>query len=517
MTESISKSAREELIETLMHRYRKGSKTEKTRILDEFVQISNLHRKHAIRLLAKGPTESGRSKGSPLVDRRIYGEAIQQTLVVLWEASDRICSKRLKAAIPALVGALERNGHLSLDPSVRAGVLSVSAATIDRLLASKRGQANPAKRRLRRPTKPARKVPVKTFTEWDECLPGELEIDMVAHCGGNMSGPFIHSLVATDVSSGWVEAVPLLAREQSVVVEGLKVIGKRFPVPICAINSDNDSAFINDTLISYCTEQNIRFTRSRAYQKNDQAWIEQKNGAVVRGLMGYDRYSGIVAGQAMAKVYALSRLYVNFFQPSFKLREKTRVGARVRKTYHAPTTPFEKLMENTHTTDTAKIHMQGVFEQLDPLELLHQIRQTQTALAALGSETPVNDSARESTEQFLSGLAELWRQGEARPTHSPKTRPARHWRTRDDPFAGVWTEVLTWLQAEPETDANIIFKRLQEKYPGTYSDGQLRTLQRRIKDWRKVLARSFVFEDTPDTTEPISVCDRNNEKTTVTS
>jgi len=174
-------------------------------------------------------------------------------------------------------------------------------------------------------------------------------------------------------------------------------------------------------------------------------------------------------------------------------------------------------MKNTHTADTAKIHMQDVFEQLDPLELLHQIRQTQTALAALDSETPVNDSARESTEQFLSGLAELWRQGEARPTHSPKTRPARHWRTQGDPFTGVWTEVLTWLQAEPETDAKIIFKRLQGKYPGTYSDRQLRTLQRRIKDWRKVLARSFVFEDTPDTTEPISVCDRNNEKTTVTS
>lgn len=218
----------------------------------------------------------------------------------------------------------------------------------------------------------------------------------------------------------------------------------------------------------------------------------------------------------MAKLYALSRLYVNFFQPSFKLREKTRVGARVSKTYDTPTTPFTKLMADTRIANSLKMRMQDIFEKLDPLDLLHQIRQTQTALATLDNETPVNDSARVSTEQFLSGLAELWRQGEARPTHSPKSRPARHWRTRSDPFSGAWTEVLTWLQADPETDAKIILKRLQEKYPGKYSNGQLRTLQRRIKDWRKVLARTFVFENPPDMVEPLSHCHINNGKTTVT-
>jgi len=492
VAEQISSGARQELIAALRHRYLVGTKTEKTRILDEFVKIAGCHRKHAIRLLRRRSPDTC----SPvLADRRIYGEAIQQAVVVLWEASDRICAKRLKAAIPMLLQAIERHGHLSLDPSVRAGVLSVSASTIDRLLRPVREQAKPARRRQRQPSKLTRKVPIRTFTEWDEVLPGELEIDIVEHCGGNMAGAFIHSLVATDVCSGWVELVPLLVREQSVVVEGLKVLDQRFPIPILGINSDNDSAFINDTLIAYCLEREIAFTRSRAYQKNDQAWIEQKNGSVVRRLTGYDRYSGIVAGQVMAQLYAAARLYVNFFQPSFKLREKSRTGARVTKRYDPPVTPYTRLIAHDRVSVASKKALTTLFQQLDPLSLLHRIREAQSALASLTTDTPVNSAGRENIEQFLSGLAELWRQGEPRPTHSPKPRPTRNWRTRPDPFAGVWTEILGWLQSEPEIDACAILGRLQARYPGRYPDGQLRTLQRRIKEWRRVLARNFVFQE----------------------
>ena len=126
------------------------------------------------------------------------------------------------------------------------------------------------------------RVPVRTFMDWNEPGPGYLEIDLVAHGGGAVSGAFIHSLVATDISSGWTEAVPLLAREQSLVVEGLEAISGVFPVPVRGIDSDNDSVFINETLVGYCEENEIEFTRSRAYRKNDQAWIEQKNGSVIR-------------------------------------------------------------------------------------------------------------------------------------------------------------------------------------------------------------------------------------------
>ena len=137
----------------------------------------------------------------------------------------------------------------------------------------------------------------------------------MAHCDGPLSGSFIHSLVATDICTGWTEAVPLLAKEQSLIVDGLEAIGQRLPFRIRGIDSDNDSAFINETLIKYCVDHGIEFTRSRAYRSNDQAWIEQKNGSVVRRFVGHDRYSG----QTMAHLYGALRRYMNFFQPSFKL------------------------------------------------------------------------------------------------------------------------------------------------------------------------------------------------------
>ena len=166
-----------------------------------------------------------------------------------------------------------------------------------------------------------------------------LEIDLVAHCGGPLSGSFIHSLVATDICTGWTEAVPLLAREQSLVVAGLEAIGQQLPFPILGIDSDNDSVFINETLIQYCADRGIAFTRARPYHSNDQAWIEQKNGSVVRRFVGHDRYSGQVAGQTMAYLYGALRLYVNFFQPSFKLIDKTRYGSTTLKHYSQPVPP----------------------------------------------------------------------------------------------------------------------------------------------------------------------------------
>ena len=215
----------------------------------------------------------------------------------------------LKAVLPALVEAMERHGHLELDGEVRRRVLTVSAATIDRLLAPVRREAG-SRRKRRRKRKLNARVPVRTFSDWGEPLPGFLEVDFVAHCGGRLTGAFIHSLVATDVCSGWTEAVPLLVREQSVVVQGVGAIAQQLPVAMRGIDSDNDSAFLNETLTTYCQDRGIEFTRSRAYRKNDQAWIEQKNGAVVRRFVGYDRYAGPVAGQALAQLYGAVRLYV---------------------------------------------------------------------------------------------------------------------------------------------------------------------------------------------------------------
>jgi Integrase core domain len=484
----ISKQAKAEILQALRERYSQATKQAKSKVLDEFVALAGCHRKHAIRLLTAAPSQTA----SHLVIRRTYDEAVRQALVVLWEAADRICGKRLKAVLPSLITSLERHGHLALDPTIRQQVLTASAATIDRLLAPLRSTAC-GRKKHKRTTKPSKQVPIRTFADWKEPVPGYLEIDFVSHGGTSMQGTFLWSLVATDVCSGWTEAVPLLAREQSLVAQGLTLIRSQLPVPVLGLDCDNDSAFINDTLLAYCQQHQLELTRSRAYQKNDQAWIEQKNGAVVRRFVGYERLSGVVAGQCLGQLFQAVRLYVNHFQPSFKLRSKIRQGAKVKKTYHKPATPCERLLQHAAVAEEVKERLRAEQSRLDPLELLHHIREGQAALAALSSGEFGSGPAREDLEQFLAKLPELWRQGEVRPTHRKEAAQPRAWRTREDPFEEVWPELLLWLQEDPDATAKSLLERLAEKYPGRFPVGQLRTLQRRVREWRGMMARRLVY------------------------
>ena len=244
----------------------------------------------------------------------------------------------------------------------------------------------------------------------------------MAHCGGPPSGSFIHSLVATDICTGWTEAVSLLAREQSLVVAGLEAAGKQLAFPLLGIDSDIDSAFINETLVQYCADRGIEFTRSRAYRSNDQAWIEQKDGSVVRRLVVHDRYSGQVAGQTMAHLYAAVRLYVKYFQPWFKLIDKTRHGSTTVKRYSQPASPCDRLIQHDATGAELKAVLEEYRAGLDPVFLLHTIREARSALVAATSpelrETPQGDSL----DRFLAKLPSLWRQGETRPTHAARVR-----------------------------------------------------------------------------------------------
>ena len=482
----ISKMAKQELVATIRNRYQQSLKKEKGRILDEFTAITGHHRKHGIRLLSQPAGEERKQ----VVGRRIYDEAVREAVIVVWEASDRICGKRLKAALPNLVDSMERHGHLELDPEVRSRLLSASAATLGRLLKPIRSTAGSRRRRRRRPSM-GRQIPVRTFNDWNRPPPGFLEIDLVAHCGGSLSGSFVHSLVATDICTGWTEAVPLLAREQSLVVEGLKAIARQLSFPVLGINSDNDSAFINGTLVQYCAQRGIEFTRSRAYRKNDQAWIEQKNGSVVRRFTGHDRYSGRIAGQIMVHLYQAVRLYVNYFQPSFKLLEKMRDGVKTIKRYSPPATPCDRPMQYDTIATRTKEQLSEYRPRLDPVTLLRAVREAQPALAAISSPEPQETVSGESLEQFLARLPSLWQQGEARPTHQTRVRPPRHWRTRKDPFEGVWCEVLLWLEKDPDTNAKDLLARLRKAHPNRFGDAQLRTLQRRVKDWRGVWPRNW--------------------------
>jgi hypothetical protein len=485
-------AARRELVLAIGERYQTASSTEKRRILDEFAAVTGYHRKHAIRVLRKsaaGVLSASRPRA------RLYDEAVREALVILWEASDRICGKRLKPLIATLLDALERHGHLRLAPAVRERVLAVSAATIDRMLAGPRAHVRGRSRR--RPASAIRRsVPVRTFADWNDPSPGYIEADLVAHCGESAAGSFVQSLVLTDIASGWTECLALLVREQTLITEALTKLRAALPFPLLGFDTDNDSVFMNETMIAYCCTHNIEQTRSRAYQKNDQAWIEQKNGSVVRKLTGYGRLEGVVAAQALNRLYAASRLFVNFFQPSFKLASKVRAGAKVTKRYHPPAAPYQRLLALDAVPSDIKARLRSVFEALDPLRLLDEIRATQQVLADLagGRTVPVSVRDRDAElDRFLGSLSTAWQEGEVRPTHRQEPLPHRHWRTRQDPFDMVWPTVRAWLEEQPEKTAKDLFLRLQTDHAGRFSNGQLRTLQRRVKAWRSEMARRLIF------------------------
>lgn len=504
--EIVNREARAELTRAVAERYRGSSRDEKTLILNEFVRLTGYHRKHALRLLGQRAADR-KSVGASRP--RIYDEAVRQALVVLWEASDRICGKRLRPLLPLLIDSLERHGHLELHGEVRRKLLRASASTIDRLLAPARA-AGPQKRRNSPPAVRSQ-IPVRTFADWKDPLPGFMEVDLVAHGGGRVSGRFNHTLTLTDISSGWTECVALAVRDSNLIVSALEALRGTMPFVLRGIDTDNGGEFINGVLLDFTKARGIEFTRSRPYRKNDQAWVEQKNGAIVRRMVGYGRLEGVAAAQSLARLYASTRLFVNFFQPSFKLIKKERVGARVRKQYAAPKTPCARLLDLPDVLDTSKDKLRAVLASLDPLRLLDEIRAMQEHIAGLGagsdaSRPPERDA---DLEHFLAGLATAWKNGEVRPTHKPKPAVARWWRTHADAFEEAWPSILLSLENQPDQTAKEILERLCAEEPSVFRPSQLRTLQRRVKQWRTVAARRLVFPGTmslgpdgPSTTVP---------------
>ena len=473
-------ATRRELIEAIAGRYHAATRIEKKKILDEFIEVTGFHRKHAIRALKR---HAGNST-EPAPRARIYDEAAVTALTVLWEAADRICGKRLKESIPTLVDAMERHGHLQLEPEVRSRVLAMSAATMDRVLKPARDMG-----RLRK------SIAVRTFSDWNDPPPGFFEMDMVAHCGRSVAGSHAHSLVLTDIASGWTEGAAMVVREQTLITVTVEEVRLKLPFPMLGLDVDNDSAFINETVVDYCKDRKLELTRSRAYKKNDQAWIEQKNGSVVRRMVGYGRLEGVAATTALGELHDVVRLYVNFFQPSFKLKSKIREGAKVKKKYYLPATPYERLLANDRVTNECKEQLRLTFSKLDPVHLLNQIRERQRKLVQqeVGSAGEKTTETSQELNRFVGNLSTAWRDGEIRPTHRKQSTGPRTWRTRVDPFESVWPVVEQWLDERPDANAKELFHRLQTELSMSFDPGQLRTLQRRVKEWRTAIARRLVL------------------------
>ena len=266
---------------------------------------------------------------------------------------------------------------------------------------------------------------------------------MVAHGGTSVAGSFIQTLTMVDVATGWTECLPLVNRDGGLVVEAIKRAQSLFPWLLRGVDFDNDSAFMNEVVVPWCREQKLEVTRSRAYKKNDQAFVEQKNGAVVRRLMGYGRFDGVETARVIGRLYAAARLYVNFFQPSFKLKEKRREGAKVIKRYHNPLTPYERALAHPMVSEAVKKRLREQYRTLDPVALLAEIRAVQEELGnridrraggalretATGKSdvAAVVHSSIAAPAAFARGLGNDLARGEPRATHR---RPKRRYKKR---------------------------------------------------------------------------------------
>lgn len=360
-----------EYTEAIRWRYLKARKKEKGKILDQFTQVTGYHRKAAIRLLHRdGPQQQRKRRGC----RRCYGPDIADALRKVWEASDRLCSKRLQPFIGEMVRVMRQYSELTINARVEAELCRMSPATIDRLLRPWRRLGG---RRPPTTTKPGsllkRSIPIRTFADWTDDRPGFLEVDLVAHCGESTEGFYLTTLCTVDVATGWVEPTAVWGKGQQRVGGAVHRVRQRLPFPLLGLDSDNGSEFINRHLYHYCSKEGITFTRSRSYKKNDSCHVEQKNWSVVRRLVGYDRYSSHAALECLERFYHVLRLYVNFFQPTMKLVSKTRHGAKVHKVYDTAKTPYQRLLESGVLIPAKQAELAANYHGLNPVLFLSQL------------------------------------------------------------------------------------------------------------------------------------------------
>jgi len=373
----MSPRSKKEYIEAINLRYKNASRHEKTVILDEFCATYKCHRKHAIRILTKfkrftKPKPKKRGK------RPVYqNDAIRTPLKKIWLAANLPCSKRLKAILPFwLAGYVETYGQLPLD--VINALLTISHSTIDRILKPVRTQY---KTRGRSTTKPGtllrKQIPIKT-NQWDETRPGFLEADTVAHCGDSLSGMFVYTIDFVDIATGWTEQRAVWGKGESGVLEQIKHIEKTLPFPLLGFDSDNGSEFLNHHLLRHFAEREkpVQFTRSRAYHKDDNAHVEQKNWTHVRQWLGYDRLDNPKVVPILNNLYAKEwRLFHNFFCPSVKLIAKERIGSKTIKRHDLPKTPYQRVLLSDHVDNSIKNSLSNQLEKLNPFLLRKAIDQ----------------------------------------------------------------------------------------------------------------------------------------------
>ena len=378
--------SRREYVAAIRQRYLQASRVQKGLILGEFCAVCGYHRKHAIRLLnqrKRGPTK--RPGRKPVYRSRELLRALKR----IWLASDQMCSKRLVAAIPLWLPFYEQT-YEKLSGETENQLLSISAATIDRLLAPTRARTRPKGLGGTKPGSLLRnQIPIRTHN-WDISQPGFVEADTVAHCGNSLAGDFIWSLTLTDIHTGWTECRATWNNGATGVIKQIKNIQANLPFELQGFDCDNGSEFLNHHLLRYFTEHKprIKFTRSRPYKKNDNAHVEQKNWSYVRQLLGYDRLDNPKLVEMINRLYANQwSLIQNHFCPTFKLIQKKRINSKYYKTYENPRTPYRRLIESQHISEISKTALRKQHQVLDPFKLKQQINRQLKAIFKLVSVT----------------------------------------------------------------------------------------------------------------------------------
>ncbi|SNV03465.1 Integrase core domain [Legionella waltersii] len=362
-------------LKTLRWRYHRSNRAQKKCILDDFCKMHGYHRKAAARLLRELPI-SDKKPGRPGKKKTYDPAVLIEPLKKIWLATDQMCGKRLKHALPLWLPHYHK--HHEPVEEISAQLLAMSAATIDRLL-------KPIKSRYGKGlsgTKPGsllrKHIPIST-NQWDTSQVGFMEADTVAHCGTSLMGDFVWSITMTDIFSGWTEMRATWNKGATGVMQGIQNIEEHLPFEIKGFDCDNGSEFLNWHLIRYFTERTpnkpVQFTRSRPYKKDDNAHVEQKNWTHVRQLFGYHRFDKPKLAELMNDLYAneISLLY-NFFYPCIKLIDKVRIQSSIQKKYDKPQTPYQRLMASNCLTLDQKKSLQEQFITLDPFDLQEKIQ-----------------------------------------------------------------------------------------------------------------------------------------------
>jgi len=381
------------LVKVVAPRFQEGGIKDKEVILDEFVQATGYNRCYAAYLLRSHGKRVRVGKVTIIGDagkrlkresRKIYDQKVLNALKQIWMLMDCICGKRLVGILKELIPILEQHGEIVLPSETRGKLLKISAATIDRLLTEEKNRlAGRGRSRTKPGTLLKNQIPIRTFSEWSDARPGFVEIDLVAHDGGSSSGEYAQTLDVTDVCTGWTKARAVRNKAQVWVFEALVQIRQQLPFELLGIDSDNGSEFINAHLVHYCDENHITFTRTRSYRKNDNCFVEQKNYSVVRRAVGYMRHDTPEELKVLNELYEYLGLYTNFFQPVMKLVSKERVGAKVRKTYDKPRTPYRRVLESEQVTPATKKQLTRTYRGLNPAQLKRDITGLQNELMNL--------------------------------------------------------------------------------------------------------------------------------------